>query len=51
MDRMLVVVFDAAPEGKAYEGKKTLLQLDGEGSTQCLLPTQCLPNTQMAPQR
>jgi uncharacterized membrane protein len=30
MDRMLVVVFDN--EGKAYEGKKTLLQLDGEGS-------------------
>jgi uncharacterized membrane protein len=30
MDRMLVVVFDN--ETKAYEGKKTLLQLDGEGS-------------------
>jgi len=30
MDRMLVVVFDTEP--KAYEGKKTLLQLDGEGS-------------------
>jgi uncharacterized membrane protein len=30
MDRMLVVVFDN--EAKAYEGKKTLLQLDGEGS-------------------
>jgi len=30
MDRMLVVVFDS--EGKAYEGKKALLQLDGEGS-------------------
>src|SRR6516165_5661508 len=30
MDRMLVVVFDN--ESKAYEGKKTLLQLDGEGS-------------------
>jgi uncharacterized membrane protein len=30
MDRMLVVVFDA--EKKAYEGKKALLQLDGEGS-------------------
>jgi uncharacterized membrane protein len=30
MDRMLVVVFDNEP--KAYEGKKTLLQLDGEGS-------------------
>lgn len=30
MDRMLVVVFDR--ESKAYEGKKTLLQLDGEGS-------------------
>lgn len=30
MDRMLVVVFD--DEGKAYEGKRALLQLDGEGS-------------------
>jgi len=30
MDRMLVVVFDN--ESKAYEGKKALLQLDGEGS-------------------
>src|SRR5690349_4568158 len=30
MDRMLVVVFDS--ESKAYEGKKALLQLDGEGS-------------------
>jgi uncharacterized membrane protein len=30
MDRMLVVVFDTEP--KAYEGKKTLLQLDSEGS-------------------
>jgi uncharacterized membrane protein len=30
MDRMLVVVFDN--EIKAYEGKKALLQLDGEGS-------------------
>ena len=30
MDRMLVVVFDT--ESKAYEGKKTLLQLDSEGS-------------------
>ncbi len=30
MDRMLVVVFDN--EGKAYEGKKALLQLDSEGS-------------------
>ena len=30
MDRMLVVVFDG--ESKAYEGKKALLQLDGEGS-------------------
>lgn len=30
MDRMLVVVFDS--EGKAYEGKKALLQLDAEGS-------------------
>ena len=30
MDRMLVVVFDT--ESKAYEGKKALLQLDGEGS-------------------
>src|SRR5262249_937223 len=30
MDRMLVVVFDN--ECKAYEGKKALLQLDGEGS-------------------
>lgn len=30
MDRMLVVVFDN--EAKAYEGKKALLQLDGEGS-------------------
>jgi len=30
MDRMLVVVFDN--ENKAYEGKKALLQLDGEGS-------------------
>jgi len=30
MDRMLVVVFDN--ENKAYEGKRTLLQLDGEGS-------------------
>ena len=30
MDRMLVVVFDN--ETRAYEGKKTLLQLDGEGS-------------------
>ena len=30
MDRMLVVVFDT--ETKAYEGKKTLLQLDNEGS-------------------
>ena len=30
MDRMLVVVFDS--ERKAYEGKKTLLQLDAEGS-------------------
>ncbi len=30
MDRMLVVVFDN--ETKAYEGKKALLQLDGEGS-------------------
>ena len=30
MDRMLVVVFDS--EAKAYEGKKALLQLDGEGS-------------------
>ena len=30
MDRMLVVVFDT--ETKAYEGKKTLLQLDSEGS-------------------
>ena len=30
MERMLVVVFDN--EGKAYEGKKALLRLDGEGS-------------------
>ena len=30
MDRMLVVVFDN--ESKAYEGKKALLQLDGESS-------------------
>jgi len=30
MDRMLVVVFPN--EGKAYEGKKALQQLDGEGS-------------------
>jgi len=30
MDRMLVVVFDTEP--KAYEGKKVLLQLEGEGS-------------------
>jgi len=30
MDRMLVVVFDN--ESQAYEGKKALLQLDGEGS-------------------
>jgi uncharacterized membrane protein len=30
MDRMLVVVFDN--ESKAYEGRKALLQLDGEGS-------------------
>ncbi len=30
MDRMLVVVFDN--ESKAYEGKKALLQLDGDGS-------------------
>ena len=30
MDRMLTVVFDN--ESKAYEGKKALLQLDGEGS-------------------
>ncbi len=30
MDRVLVVVFDN--ETKAYEGKKALLQLDGEGS-------------------
>ena len=30
MDRMLVVVFEN--ENKAYEGKKALLQLDGEGS-------------------
>ena len=30
MDRMLVVVFDN--ESRAYEGKKALLQLDGEGS-------------------
>jgi uncharacterized membrane protein len=30
MDRMLVVVFD--DEAKAYEGKKALLQLDGDGS-------------------
>lgn len=30
MDRMLVVVFDN--ETKAYEGKRALLQLDGEGS-------------------
>src|SRR5258708_15905625 len=30
MDRMLVVVFDN--ETKAYEGRKAVLQLDGEGS-------------------
>ena len=30
MDRMLVVVFNN--ESKAYEGKKALLQLAGEGS-------------------
>jgi uncharacterized membrane protein len=30
MDRMLVVVFDN--ESRAYEGKKALMQLDGEGS-------------------
>ena len=30
MDRMLVVVFDTEP--KAYEGKKALMQLEGEGS-------------------
>jgi uncharacterized membrane protein len=30
MDRMLVVVFDN--EAKAYEGKKALMRLDGEGS-------------------
>jgi len=30
MDRMLAVVFDNEP--KAYEGRKALLQLDGEGS-------------------
>ncbi|HXY49912.1 MAG TPA: DUF1269 domain-containing protein [Terriglobales bacterium] len=30
MDRMLVVVFDN--ETKAYEGKRALIQLDGEGS-------------------
>lgn len=30
MDRMLVVVFDN--ETKAYEGKRAVMQLDGEGS-------------------
>lgn len=30
MDRMLVVVFN--DDGKAYEAKKALLQLDHEGS-------------------
>jgi uncharacterized membrane protein len=30
MDRMLVVIFDSEP--KAYEGKKALSQLEGEGS-------------------
>jgi uncharacterized membrane protein len=30
MDRMLAVVFDT--EAKAFEGKKTLLQLENEGS-------------------
>jgi len=30
MDRMLVVVFDS--EAKAWEGKRALMQLDGEGS-------------------
>ncbi len=30
MDRMLVVTFDTEP--KAYEGKKALMQLEGEGS-------------------
>ena len=30
MDRMLVVVFETEP--KAYEGKKALMQLEGEGS-------------------
>ena len=30
MDRMLVTVFDN--ETQAYEGKKALLELDGEGS-------------------
>jgi len=30
MDRMLVVVFDTEP--KAYEGRKALIQLEGEGS-------------------
>ena len=30
MDRMLVVVFDT--EGKAYDGRNALLQLDDEGS-------------------
>ncbi len=30
MDRMLVVVFDTEP--KAYEGKKALVELEGEGS-------------------
>ena len=31
MDRMLVVVFDTEP--KAYEGKKALMRLEGEGSS------------------
>jgi len=48
MDRMLVVVLDN--ENKAYEGKKALLQLDGEG-TSVSTPTPCLRRTQMAPQQ
>ena len=45
MDRMLVVVFDN--ESKAYEGKKALLQLDGEGSITAT-GTPSLQKTQMA---
>lgn len=48
MDRMLVVVFDN--ESKAYEGSRSLQQLDGDGSIAVYAARESLPRTPMVRQ-